>query len=115
MLTVIASLPRVLAVMALAAVTTSSVAPVVWAASAPGEDLQPVGSAAESVLVTQNGDRVLWVSTEDAVATVMTLGWEQTGDEVELGGALTIETVYRTTGSLSIGEPPKSVSFDFEG
>ncbi len=115
MLSVTASLSRYAAAAVLAALVTASTGTVVWSAPAPGDDLRPVGDAAEVVLVTQNGDRILWVATEDKVASVMTLGWEVNEGDTELAGPLVIETVYRTTGSLSIGEPPKSVSFTMEG
>lgn len=114
MLSVLASLSRVIAVVALVSVTAASNAPVIWAADAPDLPLRPVGTAADSVLVIQYEDRVLWISQDDQVATVMTLGWEIADGDTELAGATTLEAVYRTTGSLSIGEPPKSVSFTFE-
>ena len=115
MLSVTASLSRYIATAVLAVLATASAGTAVWSAPAPGEDLRPVGDAAETVLVTQNADRILWVATEDKVAHVMTLGWEVIEGDTELAGSLMIETVYRTTGSLSIGEPPKSVSFTMEG
>ncbi len=116
MLSVTASLLRLAAVGVLAAMLTASTGGiVVWSSPAPGEDLSPVGDAADAVLVTQNHDRILWVATEGEVASVMTLGWEVADGETELAGPLVIETVYRTSGSLSIGEPPKSVSFTLEG
>lgn len=114
MLSVLASLSRAVVLVAVAALATSSTSVVTWTAPSPGEDLRPVGSASDQVLVTQNGPRILWVSEVEPVATVMTLGWETTDGDTELAGAMTIETVYRTTGSLSIGEPPKTVSFSLE-
>lgn len=115
MLSVTASLSRLAAAGVLAAILTASTGTFVWSAPAPGQDLAPVGNAADAVLVTQNHDRILWVATGDQVATVTTLGWEIADGETELAGPLVIETVYRTSGSLSIGEPPKSVSFTLEG
>ena len=44
----------------------------------------------------------------------MTLGWEFTDGETELLGARTVEAVYRTSGELSIGESPLSLTFDFD-
>lgn len=114
MLRVTASLTRIAAAGLLVAALTSSAGTAVWSSPAPGEDLAPVGNAADSVLVTQNHDRILWVATEGEVASIMTLGWEVADGETELAGPLVIETVYRTSGSLSIGEPPKSVSFTLE-
>lgn len=115
MLSVTASLTRAATAAVLAALITASAGTVEWSAPSPGENLRPVANAADSVLVTQNADRILWVATEDKVATVQTLGWEVTDGDTELAGSLVLETVYRTTGSLSIGEPPKSVSFTMEG
>ncbi len=115
MLSVTVSLVRYTAAAVLAVLMSASASTVVWSAPGPGDDLAPVGDAADSVLVTQNGDRILWVATEDKVASIETLGWEVTDGDTELAGSLVIELVYRTTGSLSIGEPPKSVSFTMEG
>lgn len=114
MLSVTTALTRVVVGLALAAIITASASTVTWSAPAPGADLQPVGDAAERVMITQDGADVVWVSEDGPVATVMTLGWEVQDGNVELGGAMTLETVYRTTGEIGIGEPPKSVSFTFE-
>jgi len=114
MLSVPASLTRAFVVLALAALTTASPSTVTWTAPAPGEDLRPVGSAADRVLVTQDGGHIRWTSLDDEVATVMTLGWEFTDGETELLGARTVEAVYRTSGELSIGESPLSLTFDFD-
>jgi hypothetical protein len=112
MLNVMASLYRPLAAVALAAVATASASSAVFVAPAPGEDLQVSDPA--GVTLVQDGGSIQWTS-DNEVARITTLTWPVTDGDDELGGALAIETVYRTTGSLTIGEPPKSVVFDLKG
>jgi hypothetical protein len=112
MLNVMASLFRALAAAALATVATASVSSAVFVAPAPGEDLQASDPA--GITLTQDGGFIQWVSDEQ-VAQITTLTWPVTDGADELGGALAVETVYRTSGSLTIGEPPKTVVFQLEG
>lgn len=116
MLSVIPSLPRALIAVVLIAITTASAGSVSWSSPAPGEPLQPAdASAADAIHLLQEGDTVVWTSQRGTVSVVTTLGWPSTAGDDELGGAMVVEAFYRTTGTLTVGEPPKSVSFQFEG
>jgi hypothetical protein len=87
-----------------------------FAASQPGQDLSPVGTADQLISLLQGQQSILWTSTAGAVSHITVTGWPVNDGDVELGGAMSITRPDGgDAGALDIGEKPMSVTFEFEG
>ncbi len=99
-----------------ALLTLSLVLSITWGAlfeaPAPGEGLQPVGGAAELVIIDQAADFLRWSSQAGMVSWVTITDWPVTIDGEELGGALRMEAVTAESGVVALHETPRRISFE---
>jgi len=101
-----------LGVAAMMTLTAAGGAVAVFTAEGPDESMSPIGGADLLVRLTQSNDAVLWLSLAGNVSTVKTLGWPVSDGTNDLGGGLVIERPENpTVGTVNLGEPPMSMTF----
>lgn len=81
-------------------------------ASAPGEPLSPVDSAAEMVQLLQGEESILWTTLSGPVLSYRVEGWPTTINGNELGGGVVIERPADATAGVIMTERPQSILFE---
>jgi len=105
-----------LGVAAIMTLTAAGGAVAVFTAEGPDERMTPIGGADLLIRLTQSNSSVLWTSLAGNVSMVETLGWPVTDGSNDLGGGLVIERPQNpTAGTVNLGEPPMSMTFDIDG
>lgn len=105
-----------LALAAFAIVAATATSSAVFEAEIPGQDLSPVGGAGDLVELLQSNGALLWTSLAGPVTEIMVQGWPVVNGDVELGGALVMERPEDpTAGTINLGEPPMTATFEVGG
>lgn len=100
----------------LAAVLAVALSTAVYTATSPGEDLTPVGGAAQLVQIVQDNALIRWTALTGNVVSHTVTGWPVEIDGQQLGGGMVIERpADGGAGVIDIGEKPMSVEFQIDG
>lgn len=106
------SLPAVAMALLMAAAVSGTA---VFHAPTPGDDLAPVGSAAEMVGLLQGERSILWTAAVGSVSSYTVWGWPSEQGDAELGGGMVVRRPEDgMAGVISFTEKPMTLEFIVE-